>query len=220
MWAVSVTQISSNPAIKTIGRAVRHCTGKATRQARYLGQYTVVRSNPIDTHLYLVKQKTQGRHRYNLNGSRTTRGQSEKMATRQKEPWLITTSLCGEQGEAQRIIKFYKTRMQIEEAFRDTKSHRVGFSISKSLTRHRQRLAILLLIGALATLITWLMGILTELRHHHRQYQSNTNKRRRVLSTFFIGCQVAKENQLALRQREYESALLQVRANALAQCHV
>jgi H+/Cl- antiporter ClcA len=93
----------------------------------------------------------------------------------------------------------------------------IGFSISESLTRNLQRLAILLLIGALATFITWLMGILTELKQWHRRYQSNTNKIRRVLSTFFIGCEVAKENRLSLKWREYENTLFQVRCNALAQ---
>jgi len=88
------------------------------------------------------------------DGSRTTRGQGEKIARRKKESWLITTSLQGGQPEAQRIIAYYKTRMQIEEAFRDTKSHRLGFSISESLTRNRTRLEILLLIGALATFFT------------------------------------------------------------------
>ena len=192
---------------------------KATYQARYLGEYSVVRSNSINTHLYLVKQKAKGRHQYNRDGSRTTRGCSEKMAKRQKEPWIITTSLCGDQAHAQRIIKLYKTRMQIEESFRDTKSHRIGFSLGESLTRNKQRLAILLLIGALATFNAWLLGILAELEKWHHRYQSNSHKKRRVLSTFFIGCQVAKENQRCLTQKDYDMALSQIKGNALAQCN-
>jgi hypothetical protein len=190
---------------------------KATYQARYLGEYTTARNNPLNSYLYLVKQKAKGRHRYNKDGSRTTRGQSEKIAQREKEPWLITTSLKGGQNEAQQIIACYKTRMQIEESFRDIKSHRVEFSVSESLTRNQARLEILLLIGALATFITWLMGMFIELKQWHRQYQSSSIKTRRVLSTFFIGCQVAKENELKLEKQEYEMALLQVRINALAQ---
>lgn len=190
---------------------------RATYQPRYLGEYTTTRRTPLKSHLYLIKQKAKGRHRYNQDGTRTTRGQSEKIALREKEPWLITTSLQGGQDEAQRVIAYYKTRMQIEEAFRDTKSHRVGFSVSESLTRHQTRLEILLLIGALATFFTWLMGMFAELKQWHRQYQSNSNKTRRVLSTFFIGCQVAKENKFKLCRREYETALLQVRNNALVQ---
>lgn len=136
------------------------------------------------------------------------------MAQRQKEPWLISTSLPGNQRQAQRIIKLYKTRMQIEEAFRDTKSQRLGFSIRESLTRNLERLEILLLIGALATLIAWLLGVITELKQWHLRYQSNTNSARRVLSIFFIGCQVAADNQLTLRPGEYTLALNRVRADA------
>ncbi len=121
------------------------------RVASYFGEYTTTRKNPFNSHLYLVKQKAKGRHRYNKDGSRTTRGQSEKIAQREKELWLIITSLQGSQNNAQQIIAYYKTRMQIEESFRDIKSHRVGFSVSESLIRNQARLEILLLIGALAT---------------------------------------------------------------------
>ena len=192
----------------------------ATPQARYLGEYTVVRTNPINTYLYLFKERAKGRHQYNLDGSRTTRGKSEKMAKRQNDPWLITTSLCGKQTQAQRIIKLFKIRMQIEEAFRDTKSHRLGFSINESLTKHKQRLEVLLLIGALATFNAWLVGILTELKQWHLQYQSNSNQTRRVLSTFFIGCQVIMRKQPSLSRDDYELSLSQLRDNALAQVFV
>lgn len=158
------------PINKVIWESCKTLYRAANYQPRYLGEYTVVRSNPIDTHLYLIKQKPKGRHRYNYDGSRTWREQSEKMARRQKEPWLITTSLSGKQADAQRIIKLYKTRMQFEEAFRDTKNARVGFSISESLTRNQERLDILLLIDALASFMAWLLGTLTELKQWHRQY--------------------------------------------------
>ena len=65
----------------------KHCKKlykQATTRAQYLGEYEVVRSNPVDTFLYLIKQKAKGRHGRNIDGSRTTRGASEKMATRQK----------------------------------------------------------------------------------------------------------------------------------------
>lgn len=218
-----VGRVRNRDLLKPVNKGIwTHCKQlyrRAQAKPRYLGHYTVVRSNPIHTHLYLVKQRAKGRHRYNQDGTRTWRGQSEKIARRQKEPWLITTSISGNQRDAQRIIKLYKTRMQIEEAFRDTKSARVGFSISESLTRNVERLEVLLLIGALATFMTWLLGIFTELKQWHRQYQSNSNRKRRVLSTFFVGCQVAKENKLILKSQEYKVALSHVKANALEQCY-
>ena len=219
-----VGRVRNRDLIKPINKAIwKSCKilyRGANAKPRYLGEYNVVRSNPIDTHLYLVKQKPKGRHRYNYDGSRTWREQSEKMSRRQREPWLITTSLSGNQRDAQHIVKLYKTRMQIEEAFRDTKNTRVGFSISESLTRNQERLDILLLIGALATFMAWLLGTLTELKQWHQQYQSNSNKKRRVLSTFFIGCQVAKGKKLTLKPHEYKEALSHMKANALEQYYV
>jgi len=208
------------PVNKGDWRPCKSLYEKATYRARYLGEHIITRSTPLNSHLYLIKQKSKGRHRHNQDGSRTTRGQSEKIAQREREPWLITTSLQGGQNQAQKIIAYYKTRMQIEESFRDIKSHRVGFSIRESLTRRQTRLEILLLIGALTTFFTWLMGIFAELKQWHRQYQSNSNKIRRILSTFFVGRQIAKESKFRLGEQEYKTALLQVRCNALAQGNV
>jgi len=55
------------------------------------------------------------------------------------------------------------------------------------------------------------------LKQWHWQYQSSSIKTRRVLSTFFTGCQTAKEGKLELEKQEYEMALLHVIDNALAQ---
>ncbi len=49
--------------------------------------------------------------------------------------------------------------MQIEQAFRDLKSHRFGCAFEDTLTRDARRLEMLLLIHALATLIAWLEGL-------------------------------------------------------------
>lgn len=110
----------------------KHLYSKANYKPRYLVEYDVVRCNPISTYLYLVKQKPNGRHGRNLDGTCTTRASSEKIADREKEPLLTTTSLTGKQSEASYSVNQYKSRMQIEEAFRDSKSARVGFSLRES----------------------------------------------------------------------------------------
>ena len=48
--------------------------------------------------------------------------------------------------------------MQIEQSFRDLKSHRYGVGFEDSLTRTRERLAVLLLILALATFVAWMIA--------------------------------------------------------------
>ena len=49
--------------------------------------------------------------------------------------------------------------MQIEQSFRDLKSHRYGNAFEDSLTRKGPRIAILLLLHALAQFATWLVGM-------------------------------------------------------------
>jgi hypothetical protein len=58
-----------------------------------------------------------------------------------------------------RIVKLYARRMQIEQSFRDLKSHRYGCAFEDTLTRDPKRLEMLLLIHALACLAAWLEGL-------------------------------------------------------------
>lgn len=77
--------------------------------------------------------------------------------------------------------------MQIEEAFRDLKSERVGLGFSASQTRIMERFAILLLIGALTLFVLWLVGQVAV--HHQWQYrdQANTWRKQPVLSMVTLG---------------------------------
>jgi hypothetical protein len=80
---------------------------------------------------------------------------SRQNASREAEPWLLAVSPTLELTPAQ-IVAIYARRMQIEQSFRDLKSHRYGVGFEDSLTRTRDRLAVLLLILALATFVAWI----------------------------------------------------------------
>jgi transposase len=54
------------------------------------------------------------------------------------------------------VVATYARRMQIEQSFRDLKSHRYGVGFEDSLTRKQDRLAALLLILALASFLAWI----------------------------------------------------------------
>ncbi|MEO8808718.1 MAG: transposase, partial [Rhodanobacter sp.] len=56
------------------------------------------------------------------------------------------------------LVALYTRRMQIELSFRELKSRRCGQAVEDSLTRHGKRIEVLLLLGALATFATWLVG--------------------------------------------------------------
>ena len=171
---------------------------QATGRPKVLGEACVTKSNPIDCRLVLYEAKPKGRVKTTQRGERARSRHSEKNAAREREPWLLATSLPAGSKLAKRVVGLYATRMQIEEAFRDLKSARYGLSLEYSGTRQLQRLQVLLLIGSLAMMVLWLFGKATELTDQHRQYQANTIKDRVVLSTIFLGLQVLDDARIVL----------------------
>lgn len=101
------------------------------------------------------------------------------------EPWLLATNLW--HHTVDEVVAIYAQRMQIEEAFRDLKSHRLGWSFEDSLSRKPGRVEVLLLVGALATFVVVMAGLAAERNHLARHFQANTVRNRRVLSVFQLG---------------------------------
>jgi hypothetical protein len=171
---------------------------RATAIPKALGSAHLTKSNPLECQLVLYKAKPKGRSKMNRFGERSRSRHSEKNAARNREPWLLATSLPSGSKLAQRVVALYAARMQIEEAFRDLKSSRFGLSLEYSGTRELERLQILLLIGSLALIVLWLLGKATELTRQHPYYQANTIRNRVVLSTIFIGFRVLNDKRVSL----------------------
>ena len=152
-----------------------------------LGELWLSKTRPMLTRVYLYKGKSKGRVKRTRMGARCRSGRSNKHAARAREPWLLVSNLPEGFHAAKRVVSIFRTRMQIEEGFRDLKSTRHGFALRENLGRGLERTATLLLIAALGVLATWLMGLHGYAQHLHRGLQANTEKRRRVLSVFFVG---------------------------------
>jgi len=192
---------------------------KATTRARYYGFIDLVKRNPTPCHAYLLKKKKQGRIKKNVYGQRSAMSYSERVAQRQRTPWFIVTSLEGGSANTKRVINLYKTRMQIEESFRDIKNSRWGFSLDEARVSTKFRYENLLLVGVLATFAVWLTGKVTELKNMHRQYQANTVKARNVLSTFYLGSCVLNKQTIEMRRMDFKNALAMLQHQSKAQCY-
>ena len=172
----------------------------ATPTPRYVGRGWLSRKQPYACHLYLVRKYRRGPGR-----SRKTHGQgtlAKRARKLYKDPWLIATSLPNRYGAAKRIMKLYALRMQIEETFRDCKGRRWGLGLQEARSRDPQRWEILLLIGTLATVIHWLVGLAATARHYARHFQANTLKKRAVLSVCFLGRQLLHNRRFHLTRAE------------------
>jgi hypothetical protein len=181
--------------------------GQATARPRYEGEVELVRSQPFTSHLYVYKQAKRGRHKITKRGQRARSRHSKKNAQREDSPWLLVSSLGQEEMSAKQVIQLYRTRMQIEEAFRDIKNRRTGFALTETRSRSPERLANLLLVGMLATLVVWLMGRLAEERQLHYHYQANTVRQYRVLSLFYLGCLITVQGRMHFTQSELKQAI-------------
>ena len=168
----------------------------------------------------IYKGKPKGRHEINRYGKRSRSQRSEKAARAACEPWILAANLPAGHKLAHSVIQIYRQRMQIEESFRDMKSARFGLALEFHRSRDPQRLAILLLILALALLVLWLIGSIAKERGLMRHYQANTVRYRDVLSVIFLGIRIIEQAQDHFTDDELRAAWRSVhRINARACDH-
>jgi hypothetical protein len=146
-----------------------------TCKVQCFGAVHLARRQPYACQLLRYRQDRYGRKHRRVRGKICSTHHSRAMARGQREPWMLAYSNGLSEATPLRIVNLYRQRMQIELSFRDLKSQRYGCGLRNSLTRKGHRLAALLLLHALASLIAWLQGIaLTHLqRIMHCAIRSN-----------------------------------------------
>jgi hypothetical protein len=138
--------------------ACKSLYARATGSALDLGLFDCVRNYPHVHRLVTIKHGPKGRVRPTVYGTRCRSNHSQKQARAQSEPWLLGVSRSLGHLSAQAVVALYAQRMQIEQAFRDTKNARFGLGLSNSASRTPARLAVLALIASLAEFVLRLMG--------------------------------------------------------------
>ena len=171
-----------------------------------LGEYSVAKSNSVNCDVYIYKSKKKGRVAKNKTGSIKKKNTKMDYAKAANEPWLLVTNLPRSFNIAKKVIKFYKTRMQIEETIRDNKNLRYGFGINHTLSNTKERVAVLMLIAALAHFILAIIGTFAYQTGIFRHYQANTITTTRVLSIIFLGQQVLQHFRDTIPKNEILSA--------------
>lgn len=153
----------------------------ASPKPRSLGEALLARTNPLRCCAVLVQRKAHGRVHLTRLGKRAQSKASRKMAKGAKEPWLLAVSCSLGDWSPSALVALYAKRMQIEQSFRDLKSHRYGCAFDDTLSRSAQRLEMLLLIHMLAVLAAWLVGFAATAQTQARVCTSSLRKRYSVL---------------------------------------
>jgi len=179
----------------------------ANEKARALGNVIISKNNPRSHRTVLsAKPRTRGRQRLGRKGKPLRSGVARGARDAAREPLLLITSLPDPPAV---IVSIYRMRMQIEQTFRDLKSYRYGWSTRHIRTAHRERIDVMLLVAALAALAMHLVGITARDGALARGLQANTERRRDVFSTFFLGKLVFQQNLEANFPREALLAALE-----------
>jgi hypothetical protein len=184
--------------------SIKNLYKNATRVPKMYPGALLTRNNPIECNLLLFKQKKKGRIKYGKHGAPVRSSNSKKNAARAREPWLLASSLTS----SSRTVKLYKTRMQIEESFRDLKSSRYGLGLEQSDTYKLERLANLVLIGSLAAIVCWIIGKAAHISRLHYQFQANSIKHKPVISLVYLGLQIIQRPHFVLDKNICDFAVL------------
>ncbi len=168
----------------------------ANSKAASLGEiyFSKITKHPCIATLY--KGRKKGRIKKKLRGGKSQCSTDKYQEKKAKEPWLLISCLPQKWDKnPNKVMKLYATRMQIEEAFRDTKNAKLGISLEFANSRTPERFDILLLIGALILYILWCIGFVAEQLNFHHSLQANTVKHRRVLSHIYLGREVVDDER-------------------------
>lgn len=181
----------------------------ARTKPRPLGEVALTQKHAHPCRLHVVRRPRKGRAKTTIYGTPAAGTHSLACAARQREPWLLATSL--NTATARQVCDLYRQRMQIEGTFRDLKNLHWGLRLRTHRTRCAERLNILLLLATLATYVAWLAGTAAASLGLNRHYQANT-VRRRVLSTVYLGLQVLSHDPAQLTRAALLSAQRDLRA--------
>ena len=156
----------------------RELYGAISRHPQRIADVRMVESNPYRVDLVAYRKPRRHRQRLSIRrGTKSREPASIEAQRRESEPWLLVVAPTLRHLQPRQLVAIYAKRMQIEQSFRDLKCDRYGCAFKFSQTRIKERIAILLLIHALATFVAWLAA-LTLARTAQVQYGGVTSSMR------------------------------------------
>jgi len=124
-----------------------------------------------------------------------------------KQPWLLVSHLPPEYNTPKKIVKLYGYRMQIEEAFRDTKNQQYGLGLAQAKSKSAKRYNNLLLIAALTLFLLWCIGQAAIENKYHYKLQANTVRNKIVLSNIYLAMQIVSDPRYEVDEESIKNIL-------------
>lgn len=188
--------------------------GKATKVAKLMGEVLWVQSHPLSALLVLVRKRKKQRQSLTLTGKKRQSSKDKVYSKREKEPWVLVCSRSLTAYSAKKLVKLYRSRMQIEESFRDCKSVHYGLGLSQYPKMNRQRRSILCLLAACALFILWCIGTAKKNSELAKQVRVNSSSKREPYSVIFLAHLLLTQRRFRITTKEFMGSIKKV-----ADCH-
>lgn len=185
----------------------------ATTTAKFLGQVDWVRRNPLASALVLIRQPRKRRHDLTYSGNARQSKRSNAHSSREREPWLLVCSLSLTDRTPKQLVNIYRSRMQIEEGFRDHKATHYGLGISQHRRMSVERRAVLCLLATLAHFVLWCVGTAGKDTAQARQVRVNSSSKRAPYSVIFLARLLIAQKYFRLPDKEIKASLNKIKAN-------
>ena len=185
---------------------------QATAIAVCLGGIRWVRSNPLLAFTVLVRQPKKRRQALTFKGQQRQSKRDKVHANRGKEPWVLVASLSLQTRMPKQIVKIYRTRMQIEEGFRDCKAVHYGLGLSQKRRMNHYRRSVLCLIAACATFVLWCIGVAGKQCAIAKQVRVNSSSKRESYSVIFLARLLIAQQHFRLSDKAVKGALSHIKS--------
>jgi len=187
---------------------------KATTKAKYVGQVDWVRRNPLTSGLVLIRQSKKKREDLSYSGAARRSKQSHSHARREREPWLLVYSISLKGRTPKQLVALYRSRMQIEEGFRDHKATTYGLGLSQHRNISEKRRAVLCLLATLAHFVLWCVGTAGKETSEARQVRVNSSSKRAPYSVIFLARLLIDQKHFRLPDKDIIASLQKIKVNA------
>lgn len=159
-------------------------------------QILLTRRHNYPCRLVTTKRASKGRVLKDSRGNTNGRNGCGRYKSGAKEPWLLATNLPSGEYKAIEIVNLYSKRMQIEESFRDLKSHQFGLCARYIRTKCIHRWGVKMLLAAIVQITYWVIGVIGHSQGMQKIFQANTVKDRKVFSYFTLGKLIIEHDRI------------------------
>ena len=184
---------------------------KATCKAACFGLIDWVRKQPLGAWVVLIRRPKKRRQALTYKGKKRKSCQDKIHRKSASEPWVLVVSLSLQKRTPKQIVKLYKTRMQIEEGFRDCKSVHYGLSLSQNRRMSEYRCSVLCLIAACAIFVLWCIGTAGKQTDIAKQVRVNSSSKRPSYSVIFLARLLLAQTQFRIPNSALYAALLEIK---------